>query len=189
MMPIEIDAEQNGICKAYEYLQKRFPNADCEKLIVDVVNYKAESLKYFIEPKHPNGYSTIKEINKAFDAAFEQSKKEQRGYDYKEYKSEDLRCPIDSEMVKTEWVEVVNAITRQNGSIADRMMASLSAQVHEKYEEVLPTIRNIDFNPSLYFTDDIIPDGEKQSTMLVKSIKEKSDFENRDKFYDEEELE
>lgn len=189
MMPIEIDAEQNGICKAYEYLHRKFPNADCEKLIADVVNYKAENLNYFIKPKYPSGYNTIKEINEAFDVAFEQSKKEQRRYDYKEYESEDLRCPIDREMIKSEWVEVVNAIARQNGDIADKMMASLSAQVHETYVAVLPTIRNIDFDPLLYFTDNIIPDEKKQSAMLVQSIKEESVFKDGDKFYNEEELE
>lgn len=188
IMPIEIDAEQNGICRAYEYLQKRFPNEDCEKLIVDVVNYKAENLKYFIEPKFPNGYNTIKEINDAFDKAFEQSKKEQRGYDYEVYKNDELKCPIDRMMINSESVEIINAITRQNGNIADKMIASLAAQVHKKYKEVLPTIRNIDFNPSLYFTNDIIPDGKNQILELTKNIQEESVLKDKDMFYDEEEL-
>lgn len=156
-MPIEIDAEQIGIEYAFEYLKGRFPEIDSEKLIVDFVNYKAENFKYYIEPKKPDGYDSISEITKAFDEAFEKSKTARRLYRYEENKNLKLENIIDQNLIKPEWSEIKSTIERIDGKNGDRMMASLSAMVFPKYKDRLPTLRNFDLNPDLYFTSEIMP--------------------------------
>lgn len=156
-MPIEIDAEQKGIEYALGYLNAKFPEVNNEKLIVDFINYEAENLEYYIKAKKPDGFCSISEVMKAFDEAFEKSKTEHRAYCFQTYKDSQLKCIIDQNLTKPEWNEIRNVISRPIGKEGDKIMASLSTIIFPKYIDRLPTLRNFDFNPDLYFTSDIMP--------------------------------
>lgn len=88
-MPHEIDAEYYGILNAYDYLIDnpyiKVSREDCEKLVVNYVNgfFKdGHKYAYYIKlPDNKEQFTSMAEIKRAFETAFEMSKHQDRHMD------------------------------------------------------------------------------------------------------------
>lgn len=140
-MASEIDAEQYAINMTYEYLKREFPDSDGDKLIVDYVNTMIQTCEYKIGKSNGNGlYSSIDEINKAFDEKFEKSKSMQR--------TVNIFSPNKTIALlnNSEWNSIKNQVTtlmaKENtpncGFKMDEMMASLALYQYPEYSKILP---------------------------------------------------
>ena len=78
--PYEIDAEQAAIMSTYLFLRKEFPDSQYEQLILNYVNDRCAEGNYKIKPIK-DGYKSIKDVNIAFNQAFEKSKFDERFFD------------------------------------------------------------------------------------------------------------
>ena len=77
----EIQAEQYGIMKCYEYLQHAFPHKDpkqLESIVLNVVNDKMMRYTYFVSQKEP--FTSLSDVEAAFDDAYIKSFSEPRSF-------------------------------------------------------------------------------------------------------------
>ena len=77
----EIQAEQYGIMKCYEYLYNKFQWADpgqLESIVLNVVNDKMINYTYFVSQREP--FTSLSGVNEAFNKAYVQSFKELRTF-------------------------------------------------------------------------------------------------------------
>ena len=83
-MAYEIDAEQYAINAAFEYLKCNFSDdVDCEQLIVNYVNGRIRRNEYKIDfVNNHDEYTSLDQINKAFDDKFNKSKSINRYVDF-----------------------------------------------------------------------------------------------------------
>lgn len=137
--PREIDAEHIAVLRSYYYLSAQFPNVDCEELILDYVNYKAENSTYYI--KHGDKpFESLEEVNDAFDQAFEDSKTALFCRRECRYDAVRHRNYTDSEINHIvgypEWNDLLNEFWNPdtNGMQQDKMVASVELYLHPEYK-------------------------------------------------------
>lgn len=128
-MPIEIDAEQFAINAAYEYLCKKWPTVDCERLLVSYVNEKLCSDEYKIpKPSNSNGYHSLKDINIAFDTQFELSKHLHREVNI--FSNSEIITLINN----LEWQPIKNQITKLMGqNVNGEIVENIGINMDEKF--------------------------------------------------------
>ena len=178
--PMEIDAEEYGVLMAYNYLKKNFPNADCDKLILDYVNDKSNETEiYFFTLFENERLTNIEDIQKMYDTAFSESKNKAKAYIISDDEnSHSLRCSLDKKLIKDECWLVREQIEGTKNNDANKMIASLIIYHHPEYLEKLPTLKCIDFEPTHYFDKETLPESLMRKNTITK-IKEKiNEFRN-----------
>lgn len=86
----EIQAEQYGILHAYDYLCKEFPDVDAkqhERILVDIVNEKMQKSTYFV--CSDKTFTSLREVEDAFDKAYDESFTKNRTYFVQNTKTKD----------------------------------------------------------------------------------------------------
>ena len=77
----EIQAEQHGIVKCYEYLKHTFSHKDSkqlESIVLNVVNDKMMNTSYFVHQSEP--FTSLSDVEAAFDDAYIKSFSEPRSF-------------------------------------------------------------------------------------------------------------
>lgn len=140
-MAYEIDAEQYAINAAFEYLKCNFSDdVDCEQLIVNYVNGRIRRNEYKIDfVNNHDEYTSLDQINKAFDDKFDKSKSLNR---YVDFNSTDQITFI---LKNKGWLQVKKQIENMSqkkipncGFQMDEMMASLAIYQYPEYSKRLP---------------------------------------------------
>ena len=158
--PVEIDAEENGVLDAYEYLKNNYSYLTGQELILDYVNDKAcDSNYYFFSIPKGSALTSIEEVENAYNTAFSESKNKAKSYDERVFPSKsNIRCLVDKRLVMDEcWLAKAHIEGTKNHE-ANKMIASLILHHYPEYLNKLPSLRNIDFNPEHYFDKDMLPD-------------------------------
>lgn len=151
--PWEIDAEQSAIFETYKFLKDEFPNCNYEELILNYVNERCDNGKYKIT-KVNGGYRTLKEINDAFNEAYEQSKSKLRFFE-----RNDNNFVINKIVNKEEWNDVLRKIEKMNeesnekniGLKRDEMLASLMCYFCPEYKNKIKSLENEDLSAQKIF--------------------------------------
>lgn len=139
----EIQAEQYGIVKSYEYLCSVFVDIDSryhEKLLVDVVNNKMNSSSYFI--KNHDDFTSLQEIIDAFDDAYDASFSQKRMYyvnnkDTKDCVKQYMQSHDDARNV---YLSLTDSLEK------DKCVASINLELHPAWVRQYPALQNIDLS-------------------------------------------
>lgn len=140
-MSSEIDAEQYSINMAYMYLKNMYPNIDAEKLIVNYINNRIDTETYKINfPKYADRYSSLREINNAFDIKIQQVIHLKREINLG---ATDEICTLIGS--NSEWQPIKDKITslmskcniENAGLMMDEMLASIVIYRYPEYRNLL----------------------------------------------------
>lgn len=161
---IEIDAEQSGILDAYDYLCYTYPKHKelWEKLIVDYVNFKAQNFTYFIYKS--DGFTSLNEINTAFDESFDNSKSHKRNCTFLWQYSAPSNS-IYEQIKQSKWKSIKEKILNTNNGITtDKMMASIVLYLHPEYQNYLSDINIHDLSAQNIFNEPF-PDSPEETKL------------------------
>lgn len=152
--PYEIDAEQAAIMSTYLFLRKEFQDSQYEQLILNYVNDRCAEGNYKIKPIK-DGYKSIKDVDIAFNQAFEKSKFDERFFDIQS--SDEISMFLkDNE----NWLDVERKIEKMNelnedfdaiGFKRDEMLASVTLYLHPECQNKIYAIQNDILSPKNVF--------------------------------------
>ena len=139
----EIQAEQYGIMQAYDYFCSEYDDIDSkyhEKLLVDIVNNKMNSLSYFI--KNHDDFTSLQEIIDAFDDAYDASFSQKRMYyvnnkDTKDCVKQYMQSHDDARNV---YLSLTDSLEK------DKCVASINLELHPAWVRQYPALQNIDLS-------------------------------------------
>ena len=139
----EIQAEQYGIMKSYEYLCSMFGHMNSkyhEKLLVDIVNNKMNSSSYFI--KNHGDFTSLQEIIDAFDDAYDTSFLQKRMYyvnnkDTKDCVKQYMQSHDDARNV---YLSLTDSLEK------DKCVASINLKLHPEWVEQYHALQNINLS-------------------------------------------
>ena len=150
---LEKSSYSGAIFETYKFLKDEFPNCNYEELILNYVNERCDNGKYKIA-KVKGGYRTLKEINDAFNEAYEQSKRKLRFFE-----RNDNNSVINKIINKEEWNDVLRKIEKMNeesnekniGLKRDEMLASLMCYFCPEYKNKIKSLKNEDLSAQKIF--------------------------------------
>lgn len=158
--PREIDVERYAVFDAYSYLSNQFPDVDCESLILKYVNFRVDVSDYFIKPSGKK-FTSLEEVNVAFDKAFEDSKTAKRTC-YTRSKSDE----VSSLLHDSEWNQLFTRFWDDDitGIEQDKMVAAIELHLHPEYKGFHTVLNDVDLSPETVFgrTFPEIPEAVKQ---------------------------
>lgn len=144
--PNEIEAEYYGIMNTYEYLCDTFPNIDKnihEQLMVNFVNQKSEQYSYWIHHSNDKQFTSLFEIEQAFDKAYDNSFEQKRTYftlqsrDYNDEARQYIQKNLDI-------IDIYN--NQPNGTSQDKIIASINCHLHSDLQNKYKSIQKIDLS-------------------------------------------
>lgn len=141
--PREIRAEQAGIIDTYDYLCDIFPDVDAddiENLVLDYVNERAGSdTYYYIKPVGGKLFTDIRDVDLAFDTAFEKSKYSQRMY-MQRGNTDTVGNLLWNDK---NWSVFSDAFFKSSnrGYMQDKIVASVNLYLHPEYIKDYPVIQ------------------------------------------------
>ena len=144
----EIQAEQYGIERTYDYLCDTFPDISddqIENIIVNVINQKAQ-MSYFIENKT---YTSLNEILSAFDDAYDRSFVQTRDYRVN-VSPADTDDPVhkyilSNQDAKTAYLDCLSGEKETYALKQDRYVTSICMKLHPEIIDYYPGLQTDTF--------------------------------------------
>lgn len=139
----EIQAEQYGILHTYDYLCESFPDVDAkyhESILVDIVNEKMRNFTYFVNT--PIQFTSLQDIEDAFDKAYDESFIKNRIYFVENRKSKDVvkKYMQTHDDAKTVYLNSETSFEK------DKCIAAVNLKLHPDWLSTYPVLQNIDLS-------------------------------------------
>lgn len=139
----ELQAEQFGIQKAYEYLCFRFQNISNkyhEKVILGIINEKQHNTTYFINKN--TAFASLDEINQAFDKAYDESFMKNRNFNpYRNAENDEIKSFMISQPEAIEAYKHTKTPLEQ-----DKCLAIINLKLHPEWFDCFPVLRTMNLS-------------------------------------------
>ena len=139
----EVQAEEYGVLKGYEYLLKAFPDIDSKQLetiILNVVNGKMQATSYFVNRSEP--FTSLSEVEDAFDEAYVASFETKRRYFVKARSTNDVVKKFMQENHKAEDVYLSISDPLEQ----DKCVAAINLRLHPGWSETYAILHTTDLS-------------------------------------------
>lgn len=146
----EIQAEQFGIMKTYQYLCDEFSSVDSkyhEAVLVNIVNDKMQDSTYFVKNQKP--FESLQEINDAFNKAYDESFDKTRYY---YVNAKDTKDVVKLHMQKHSDIKEIY-LSLSNPRFKDRYIATVNLQLHPGLKSSYPNLCNTDLSHEVFADD------------------------------------
>lgn len=147
-LPCEIDAEAMGVGRAWTVARAVYPG-DADALMLGYVNRRAEGSTYVIPPVD-GGYTSEKQVEDAFEKAYEKSLvkfREPQG-SFTRHEMDlvtNLLCE-DHRFRRDMYYHFDKITDHMPGPEKDRMMASLVLSVHPEIQDLFTCLKGVDLS-------------------------------------------
>lgn len=171
----EVQAEQYGILQTYEYLKQipRLSNKQCEKLILDVVNEKmlTPGTGYFVKRNRP--FTSLSEVDKAFDDAYQHALHTKRYYDIRDIDADHLD---KADYAKQYLCSHPDVDYRYDFNALEQVqfIAAINIQKQPAYLDWYPALQKMDL-PDVRGKPKGLDWREREADLLVSSIEDDTD--------------
>lgn len=139
----EIQAEEYGILKGYQYLLKAFPDIDSnqlETIVLNVVNNKMQTSSYFVNQSEP--FTSLSEVEDAFDEAYAASFETKRRYFVKARSTNDVVKKFMQENPEAEdvYLSISNPLEQ------DKCVAAINLRLHPGWSDTYTVLHTTDLS-------------------------------------------
>lgn len=172
----EIQAEYYGITNAYDYLCSEFPDVDPqfhENILVNVVNDKMLNSTYFVKSNTP--FSSLSEIETAFDKAYDDSFDKKRTYFVNSRNTVDCvkKYMQSHKDAKDEYLDSADAFSQ------DKCVSIINLMLHSNWQNDYVSLSSLDLQNSYDSVHSKLSDEskafrEKSLNKVLGNITEKS---------------
>lgn len=144
--PNEIQAEYYGVTKAYDYLCNTFSDIDPkqhEKTILDIVNEKSENCSYWISHEKDKPFTSLSEVEDAFEKAYDDAFEAKRVYFVSGSRSDGdaAKAYMDSDSrARTAYLD------KKTGAEQDKIMAVINCKLRPELKEQYSSLENTDLS-------------------------------------------
>lgn len=144
--PNEIDAEAYGVMNAYDYLCNTFPNIDSEqheKIILDIVNEKSENCSYWISHEKDKPFTSLSEVEDAFEKAYDDAFEAKRVYFVSGSRSDGdaAKAYMDSDSrARAAYLD------KETGAEQDKIMAVINCKLRPELKGQYNSLENTDLS-------------------------------------------
>ena len=189
----EIQAEHYGIMGAYDYLRDEFPEMDAkehERIVLGIVNSKMMDPKadYFVKQSTP--FTSLQEVEAAFDDAYDKSFTEKRIFKMEKKPKDPVKIFMNThEDAKEMYFKAPTAVEQ------DRCIAAIALKLHPEWLEQYPALQHMDLSYENVIAKPYREMKEREERALHadeerinKVLKEKSVKVPEKKHYDEKDL-
>lgn len=139
----EIQAEEYGISKGYEYLLKTFPDIDSKQLetiVLNVVNDKMQTASYFVNQSEP--FTSLSEVEDAFDEAYAASFETKRRYFVKVRSTHDVVKKFMQANPEAEDVYLSTSDPLEQ----DKCVAAINLRLHPGWSDTYTVLHTTDLS-------------------------------------------
>lgn len=172
----EVQAERYGISHAYAYLKEQFPrlyNKQCEKLVLGVVNEKmlTPGTGYFVKRNRP--FTSLSEVDKAFDDAYQHALHTKRYYDIRDIDADHLD---KADYAKQYLCSHPDVEYRYDFNALEQVqfIAAINIQKQPAYLDWYPALQKMDL-PDVRGKPKSLDWREREADLLVSSIEDDTD--------------
>lgn len=146
--PNEIHAEFQSILSTYMYLQREFSllsQEECTDIMLKYINQRQNSNDgYWIHSSKP--FTSIEEIEKAFEQAYIRSFQTKRIYD----PTNKINKNDENISLMTKIPEIISKFQNcKTGYEQDTIMACIACHLHPEYKQKYQTLQSIDLSPEM----------------------------------------
>lgn len=144
--PNEIQAEYYGVMSTYQYLCDTFSEIDKEQheqIVLNIVNRKSKPpLSYWIRSSKAEGFTSLSEVEAAFQSAYEESFMCKRMY---KINNSSCKDDVTRHACKHDEDSVVY-IKQEIGTDQDRVIAAINCHIHPEYQNQCMCLSNVDLS-------------------------------------------
>lgn len=141
-LPHEIHAEYSGVMTMWKVMTEEFTPEQADDCVLDYINTKASQTKYMIPPIS-GSYQSKKEVEHAFEQAYEKSLTEKRTFqpNFLRYEDEVSRLFTDNGILKAEYHKHYQTlISNIPGDQKDRLLSSTVVHLHPELQREYPSL-------------------------------------------------
>lgn len=175
-LPHEIDAEYNGIMSMWDALTDIYPDK-ATQCMLQFLNERTKQDNYIIT--HPkNGFQSKKQVDNAFQSAYDNSLSQPRKpqYSFQRYDDEIVKLLVTDWLVRPEYQDHFKLLVGPiSGEKKDRLMASLVLYLHPEIKNIYTQIYINQLTPESEFHLPM-PENREDAQKRVLTINEAIDF-------------